>query len=257
MNLDERVASAKMHSRLRGALAVGGAVAAAAVVVAGVDGMTGDRSAGIAPVDRPSVTTTGSTRTGRVDTSTWTRYTSGRYDLEVGHPADWVVVPATRNWRSDGDMADPLSPAHEDFRSPAKDVRVSVWSMPLGAARTSVCGDATDRACVESIRFLRAWVKEYCKASKNSPCVGIEDRAVELCVEKWDCHPGLLVRFKDDVQAFFSGGIYDPEAMTVVALWASEPDPHLARYSGAQKLLESFLSTMQVWPASTPVDQRQ
>ena len=101
MNLDERVASTKMHSRLRGALAVGGAVAAAAVVVAGVDGMTGDRSAGIAPVDRPSVTTTGSTRTGRVDSSTWTRYTSGRYDLEVGHPADWVVVPATRNWRSD------------------------------------------------------------------------------------------------------------------------------------------------------------
>jgi hypothetical protein len=65
------------------------------------------------------------------------------------------------------------------------------------------------------------------------------------------------VPFQDDVQAFFSGGIYDGDTMTVVAVWRGERDRSVARYGGAQRLLEAFLSTMQVWPASTPLSERR
>ena len=71
------------------------------------------------------------------------------------------------------------------------------------------------------------WVENYCEESGNSPCTGIADRAVELCLEKWDCHPGLLVPFENDVQAFFSGGIYAQDAMTVVAAWRRESSKHI------------------------------
>jgi hypothetical protein len=77
-----------------------------------------------------------------------------------------------------------------------------------------------------------------------------------LCLEKWDCHPGLPVPFKNDVQTYFSGGIYGGDAMTVVALWQGESAPSVAPYGGAQRPLEAFLSTMAVWPASPPHEER-
>jgi len=280
MNLDERVASAvraqtdalqpplpdltvirasaKRQSRRRGAIAVGCAMAVVlALVLAGVDDISRERSGGAEPVAPPSVTPTAPTATQPIDTRSWKNYTSDRYGLEVGHPPDWRVTPATRGWRSDADIANWLSPAHEVFHSPTGDIRVSVWSMPLDASKTTPCVDPKDRACVESIEFLQTWVEDYCTASKNTPCTGIEDRAVELCLERRDCHPGLLVPFEDDVQAFFSGGIYDGDTMTVVAVWRGERDRSVARYGGAQRLLEAFLSTMQVWPASTPLSERR
>ena len=102
-----------------------------------------------------------------------------------------------------------------------------------------------------------SWAADYCEASGiRTPCTGIEDRAVDLCLEKWDCHPGVLVPFESQVLAFFSGGIYNADAMTVVAVWRGESDPSVARYGGARRLLEGFLSTMAVWPASTPRGKR-
>ena len=93
-----------------------------------------------------------------------------------------------------------------------------------------------------------AWVEDYCERSGNSPCDGIADRAVELCLEARDCHPGLLVPFGDDVQAFFSGGIYSSNAMTIVAVWESEAAPSVTPYGGAQRLLESFLPPWRSGP---------
>ena len=58
------------------------------------------------------------------------------------------------------------------------------------------------------------------------------------------------------MQAFFSAGIYDADAMTVVAVWRGESDSAVSPYGGAQRLLEAFLSTMEVWPASTPYEER-
>ena len=158
-------------------------------------------------------------------------------------------------------MADPLSPAHESFVAPSGDVRVSVWEVPLDtvAAHSECAGQKglPFRGCVESLDYLMSWAADYCEASGiSSSCTGIEDRAVELCLEKWDCHPGVLVPFESQVQAFFSGGIYNADAMTVVAVWRGESDPSVARFGGARRLLEGFLSTMAVWPASTPRRKR-
>jgi hypothetical protein len=181
-----------------------------------------------------------------IDTSGWTIYASDVYDLEVAHPPRWTEDPATRRWRLDSDGKNFRSPAHEAFHSPGGIVRVSVWDAPLDPAKRE-----------ESTDYIEAWVEDYCQATDNTPCDGIGDRAIALCLEKRDCHPGLLVPFEDDVQAFFSGGIYDTDAMTVVAVWRGESAPAVARYGGARRLLEAFLSTMEVWPASTPTHERQ
>ena len=116
-----------------------------------------------------------------------------------------------RRWTFDGRRGGCAEPrARRPCRSGPARSAWSAWNAPLEApAGSTVCPDLTDRACVESIAFLTAWARGLCEASGNTPCRGIEDRATELCLEKWDCHPGLLVPFRDDVQAFFSGGIYD------------------------------------------------
>ena len=119
---------------------------------------------------------------------------------------------------------------------------MSVWTAPL---------DPTTRE--ETYGYLEAWVEDYCEATENTPCTGIEDRAVELCLEKRDCHPGLLVPFQEDVHAFFSGGDYAQDAMTIVAVWRPETDSSVAPYGGSQRLLEAFLSTMDVRPNSLGV----
>ena len=52
--------------------------------------------------------------------------------------------------------------------------------------------------------------------------------------------------FDDDIQAYFTAGIYDHETMIVVATWSG----------GSQQVLEAFLSTMSVWPESVPFEER-
>ena len=261
-------ASAKSQTRRRAAIVVGCVMAAIiAVVASGATNLGQDRSDGIGPVDTPSPSSTRSPKNAMsMDMGAWMPYTSERYHSEagplVGHPPDWTVVPATREWRFGTDAADPLSPSHESFVDPTGEVRVSVWEVPLDTvAAYSECAGLKDtayRLCVESVDYVLAWVGDYCEASGiAAPCDGIEDRAVELCLEKRDCHPGVLVPFKTEVMAFFGGGIYNQEAMTVVTVWRGESDPSVARYGGAQRLLEGFLSTMQVWPASTPVSERK
>lgn len=226
--------------RGRATNAVSFAMAAAVAVVAA--GCSDGDSEGSADTE-PSVTTADAVEAVEavegIDTSNWMTYKSSLYDLEVGHPSGWSATPATRKWRLDTDGVDFMSPAHEAFYPPSGDVRVSVWTAPL---------DPKTRE--ETIGYLEAWVEDYCEASGNTPCTGIHDRAVELCLEKWDCHPGLLVPFENDVQAFFSGGIYAADAMTIVAAWRPESDSSVVPYGGAQRLLEAFLSTMEVWPAS-------
>ena len=257
MRVQDEAASAKAQTRRRTGIALGCAVAAmVAVVASGVANLGQDRSADMGPIDTSSPNSTPSTAMfGFFEMGPWTPYTSERYLSQfgalVGHPPDWTVVPATRDWSFDADAADPLSPAHESFVDPTGDIRVSVWEVPL-----DVCLRVSGM-CKESTNYLPAWVHDYCEASGiSTPCAGIEDRAVELCLEKMDCHPGVLVPFESEVQAFFRGGIYNQGAMTVVTVWRGESDPSVARYGGAQRLLEGFLSTMQVWPASTPRAER-
>jgi hypothetical protein len=175
-----------------------------------------------------------------IDTATWTTYVSKRYGFSMGHPADWTEVPASRPWTFEADADDPLAPGADSFFTPVGGgVRVSAWPV-------AVDPDTTIGGWAE----LEAWVEDYCRKTNNAPCTGIHERAVPLCNEKRDCHPGLLVPFKDDVQAFFGGGGSDP--MTVVAVWRPESDPSVAQFGGSRRLLEAILTTMNVWLPSGP-----
>ena len=241
--------AARAQSRRRAAIGVCAVVVVCGLVATGVADLGRDRADDIAPVAPSSASPTPSTSspaTDPLDTTSWATYTSSLYGFQVGRPRGWSEDPADVRWRSGADSIDPLTATQDTFRSAQGDVAVGVWSAPL------------DRGTrITSTADIETWVEDYCRAAKNTPCTGIHERAVELCLEKWDCHPGLLVPFKNDVHAFFSGGIYDAEAMTVVAVWRPETDSSVAAYGGSQRLLEAFLSTMQVWPASTPVDERR
>lgn len=172
-------------------------------------------------------------------------FTSSQYDLTLEYPFSWTAFHATRDWTWETDVRDALSPAHDWFQapedSPAGDIRVSVWAAPLDADTS-----------VGSTTRLMAWVEDYCTKSDSSPCSGIAARAVDLCVDKRDCHPGLLVPFQTETLAFFSGGPYGQDAVTIVAVWRPEWDSSVRPYGGARHLLESFLSTMDVWPNTQP-----
>jgi len=173
-------------------------------------------------------------------------YHSDRYGFDIGHPADWTIRPAERDWTFEADATNRLSTAQEAFIAPTQDIRMSAWSVALDPGTTGEEGIAVE-----------AWVEAYCQKTEDAPCTGIHDRAVPLCLERRDCHPGLLVPFKDDVQAFFIGGIYDADKMIVVAVWSGESQPAVAPYGGSRRLLEAFLSTMEVWPESVPFEERR
>lgn len=91
-----------------------------------------------------------------------------------------------------------------------------------------------------------AWAEDYCEAADLSPCTGIADRAVAMCIESRDCHPAVLVPFDEGTAAFLFGGIF--EDSQVIAIWRPESDPDVAPYGGARKLLEAYLATVDVYP---------
>jgi predicted lipoprotein with Yx(FWY)xxD motif len=156
----------------------------------------------------------------------------------MGYPSDWSVVPADHDWTLAEDADNWLSTGQEVFLSPTQDVRVSVWEVDRGTT-----GDLE-----EQHHALEAWVvEEYCPQTNDPSCTGLQDRAVNLCIETHDCHPGLLVPFENDVQAFLRAGDIGVD-LRVVSVWRPEAHPSVARYGGAERLLEAFLYPMGVCP---------
>jgi hypothetical protein len=191
------------------------------------------------PTSTPLVTVTETPSPTPIDTATWTTYTSSQYGFSIGHPAGWTEVPATRDWTFETDATDWLSPGADAFFTPVGGgVRVSAWSLALDPGMT------TDPSWID----VEAWVKDYCQKTGNGACAAILDGAVRLCVEVRDCHPGLLVPFESEVQAFFTGGNFTGQ-MVIVTVWWGESEPAVAQYGGSRRLLEAFLSTMDVWDA--------
>lgn len=92
---------------------------------------------------------------------------------------------------------------------------------------------------------LVAWATQYCEAAGLSPCADIADRAEPLCIERWDCHPALLVPFREGTAAFLSGGRFT--SPVVYAVWLSE-NPMVAAAGGSRDLLESYLLAVGVCP---------
>ena len=195
----------------------------------------------LAPTAAPSPT---AATLGPLDTTAWTTFTSSEYGFSVGHPPVWTVTPAIRSWSFATDAEVWLSSAEDAFLAPDRSVRVAAWAVPL-----------TDPQMNQSWPELEAWVVDYCQRTKNTDCATIHDRAVPLCVEKRDCHPALLVPFADDVQAFGYGGVLPDGKMVVMTVARGESEPNVAPYGGATRLLEAFLSTMNIWPPFYPETQ--
>jgi hypothetical protein len=166
------------------------------------------------------------------DTSAWVQYRSDRYGFTLRHPADWQRSPADHDWTI-AENGDVPSTGHEHFQSPGDpSVGVSAWSFDPDVSLTSV-------------EEIVAWVQgDFCIESGSQPCAGIPERAVRLCVlEVRDCHPAVLIPFRDDVYAFIPGIGVDSPDLTIVAVWRPESHPSVSQYGGARDLLLAFLST--------------
>lgn len=174
-------------------------------------------------------------------TSSWVTYQSCRYDFSIGYPADWTVNPSDHDWTLAGDGMNAVSSGYESFINPEGHVRVSAWNVPRELAE----GNMWDNSQEVSWRNVEAWAQAYCEGTTSTPCTGIGSRALPLCLERWDCHPALLVPFTDDVQAFFTNG-GEGAPMTIVAVWRGPSDYNVALYGRSQSLLEAFISTMGV-----------
>ncbi|MFD3443351.1 hypothetical protein ACFDTO_01970 [Microbacteriaceae bacterium 4G12] len=96
----------------------------------------------------------------------------------------------------------------------------------------------------ETQRAVITWAGQYCELANLTPCTGIGNRGVPLCIERRDCHPALLVPFREGTAAFVSGGIFPKPR--VFAVWRPEGDPAVAQYGGAQAILEAYLLTVGV-----------
>jgi hypothetical protein len=196
-----------------------------------------------APLTTAPPSTTPSPTDSPIDTTNWLTYQSERYGFSIAYPSDWILRPADHDWTMAGDADDWMSSGQEVFLAPTlgatHGIRVSAWSVPLDPGTT-----------LETSADVEARVEEYCQLSEPV-CTGFKDRAVPLCLEARDCHPGLLFEFDTDVQAFFPGSTDGTswDRMVVVAIWRTEYDPAVRPYGGVRRLIEAFLSTMGVCPA--------
>ena len=187
-----------------------------------------------------SFSPTASPSTDPLEPRAWVTYTSTRYKFDIGHPGSWTEQPATRAWSFalDSNVTAPTSPGADHFTSSDGNVRVSAWDVPLGSA-----------VDLDSREQLLTWINDYCTRTGTAGCAGIRDRAVFFCNERRDCHNAFLVPFDDWIGTFAWGGSIDG-AVRIVAVWRSENEPQVASYGGARALLEAFLSTMNIVPAT-------
>ena len=157
-----------------------------------------------------------------LDTARWTTYTSDRYGFSIGHPADWMERPSTGIWTFPTD-ADWLSPTTEGFMAPGDAILATAWSTPVAPGTT-----------------VDTWLKSYCPKT-TKPCTGLQNLTSGVNV---DGHPGRLIRFTDDTQAFIPVG----GRMYIVAIWEPDSDARTTPYGGATRLLETYVSTMHLLP---------
>jgi hypothetical protein len=148
-------------------------------------------------------------------------------------------------------------PTTDTIPSPSPTAEGFPSATPSAAAFEFVTVDAEGyglRPVDESTESVLAWAEQYCEAADLTPCTGIEDRGVPLCIERRDCHPALLVPFDEGPAAFVDGGIF-PDPL-VIAVWRAESDPELTKHGGARKILGDYLLTVGVCPEELGGDPR-
>jgi hypothetical protein len=156
-----------------------------------------------------------------LDTSSWYLFASAHNWLGILVPRGWTDVAADHDWTLENDAAWPNTAA-DRFVSPDGQVTVSAWSVRVQAGTT-----------------LEEWLTDYCPRN-TSPCAGLTGRAVPTTADPVQRHPGLLVPFDGNVQAFFRYA----DRIFAVAVWRGESDPSVAAYGGARRLLEAFAGSM-------------
>jgi hypothetical protein len=136
--------------------------------------------------------------------SSWTYSASEVYGIDIGHPVEWTVVPAARQWQFETDAADVLSEGADGFLSPDGHIRVTVWTVPVQGGTT-----------------LREWVEAYCSVN-TTPCDALDGRLEPVFREVADRHlAGVVIEFQADVQAFMPAWAYDTD---LDAIW-TDPAP--------------------------------
>ncbi|HSN43089.1 MAG TPA: hypothetical protein VLR88_03425 [Propionibacteriaceae bacterium] len=172
--------------------------------------------------------------TSPIDTANWIPYLSKQFSLSLNHPPGWTVTPAEHDWTLEADAGVMESSGQDGFSSPNGNIYVTVFSTPI-------------RDTPETLDGVAAWVEKYCQ-TKNASCSGRES-AVPLCNERKDCHPGLLVTVDGRFyEAFFTGGFHRGK-MVGVLVHLADGHESLEPYGGTRRLLEGFLSTLDVFPA--------
>ena len=117
--------------------------------------------------------------------------------------------------------ADPYSLTLESFIIPGDSMVASAWSVAVKSGTTA-----------------DAWIQAYCALTESdTPCSAIKANSVAVTM---DGHPGSLVSFAQDTQAFILVG----NRMYVVAIW--QPANWIP--GGVPRLLEAYLSTMHLLP---------
>jgi hypothetical protein len=201
-----------MNNTVRIALA---ATAVVVVVLIGYQLLSGPTALAPGSGPSPTPTPTAAASTVPLDTSTWTTFVSSRYGFSIAHPADWTEEPSDHDWTLDADAAWPNTAA-DKFTSPDGHIALAAWSVPVDPDTT-----------------VQEWIRAYCPLN-TAPCTGIEERAEPIYAEVRDQHPGLLVPFTNDIQAFFLGA----DRIYVVASWRPEG------LDDSRRLIEAFALSM-------------
>ncbi|WP_306232187.1 hypothetical protein [Agrococcus beijingensis] len=186
-----------------------------------------------APTPTPTPSILGTPVGEAVDARAWIRYSSEIHDVDLAHPPGWTVVPAEREWSMAEDAGAIESPGQDGFMSAAGDVWITLWSVPYSGG--------------ETLEGVQTWAEELCLQIGDPSCATIGERAEPLCLERRDCHPGLLVPFEFDVHAYVTGGDHASRIVTL-AVWRASSFP-VRGMGSAREVLEAFLETMDVWPA--------
>lgn len=161
-----------------------------------------------------------------IDTSSWLPFVSEHYGFSIAYPPGWEAnqghgdwtFPEHTAWPDGVEVSDWFYLDDPEFGS----VAASVWSVGLGP------GTSADE-----------WFGDYC-AVEATPCNGNEPSVTASL----DGHAGRLVLASDPL-AYFGIG----DRLYMLAVWQPEDHPSVERYGGGRRLLEAFLSTMQLLPA--------
>jgi hypothetical protein len=160
-----------------------------------------------------------------IDTSSWLPFVSEHYGFSITYPPDWEANQGRGDWTFPEDTAWPDGVEVSDWfflDDPESGfVAASVWSVELEP------GTSADE-----------WFGNYC-AVEATPC----DSDEPSVAASLDGHAGRLVRASDPL-AYFGIG----DRLYMLAVWQPEDHPSVERYGGGHRLLEAFLSTMQLLP---------